>query len=194
MIQLGIGLDYSIYQDRAADFVAGKGFYLPRQLAGPYEVQNGDSLYPPPALLLFVPFLWIPSVVWWAIPLGIIAAVVYHHRPSIWVWPLLAFCTIAGNGFASTVQKGNPTMWIGAALAIATVWRPAGVLVLLKPSLFPFALFGAIDAAGGRPLVWCPGLPALPADVARLSPCPRRRPWPRLGVQRLRGARSCSSR
>ena len=34
-------------------------------------------------------------------------------------------------------------MWIGAALAIATVWRPAGVLVLLKPSLFPFALFGA---------------------------------------------------
>ena len=53
------------------------------------------------------------------------------------------FCTIAGNGFASTIQKGNPTMWIGAALALATLWRPAGVLVLLKPSLFPFALFGA---------------------------------------------------
>ena len=143
IIQLGIGLDYGIYQDRAAGFVAGNGFYLPRQLTGPYDLQNGDSLYPPPALLLFIPFLYLPALLWWAIPLGIILGIVVYHRPTMWVWPLVALCTIAGNGFASIIQKGNPTMWVGAAIPLATLWRPAAVLVLLKPSLFPFAFFGA---------------------------------------------------
>lgn len=141
-IQLGPGLDYGIYMDRAADFLAGRGFYLPRQLDGPYVVLNGDALYPPPSLLLFVPFVYLPAVLWWAIPLGIIAAIVVHHRPAMWSWPLMAACTVAGPGFAATIVKGNPLMWIGAAVAVATIWRPAAVLVLLKPSLFPFALFG----------------------------------------------------
>jgi hypothetical protein len=143
MIQLGIGLDYRIYLDRSADFVAGRGFYLDRQLHGPYDLELGDSLYPPPAVLLFVPFLWLPSILWWAIPLGIIAAVVIYQRPSIWVWPFLAFCAIAGNGFASTIQKGNPLMWVGAALALATVYRPFAVVGLLKWTVLPLVLFGA---------------------------------------------------
>ena len=33
-------------------------------------------------------------------------------------------------------------MWCSAAMALGTVWRWPAVGVLLKPSLFPFALFG----------------------------------------------------
>lgn len=142
-MQLGLGLDFRIYQDRAADFIAGRGFYLERQLSGPYLVQNGDALYPPPALILFVPFLWLPAFLWWVIPIGIIVAVVVYHRPSIWVWPLMSLCMVAGTGFANTVIKGNPTMWIAATVAASTLWRPAAAFVLLKPTLLPFALFGA---------------------------------------------------
>ncbi len=141
-IQLGMGLDFHIYQDRAADFVAGRGFYLARQLAGPYLIQNGDSLYPPPSLLLFVPFLWLPAFIWWVIPIAIILGVVVYYRPSLWVWPLLTLCMVAGTGFANTFIKGNPTMWIGAAVALSTLWRPIGVLVFVKPTFFPFGLLG----------------------------------------------------
>lgn len=37
---------------------------------------------------------------------------------------------------------GNPSMWIAAFAAAGTVWAWAYVLVLLKPSLAPFALLG----------------------------------------------------
>jgi hypothetical protein len=37
---------------------------------------------------------------------------------------------------------GNPSMWVAAAIALATVWRWPAALVLLKPTLAPFALIG----------------------------------------------------
>ena len=75
--------------------------------ADPYETGVGGLgafNYSPPIAWLIAPFgalqwptfLWLPAILWWAIPLGIIAGVVVYHRPSIWVWPLLAFCTSYG--------------------------------------------------------------------------------------------------
>ena len=47
-----VGMDYGIYMDRTHDWLAGDGFYRARQLTGaPYEIQNGDSFYPPTLLL-----------------------------------------------------------------------------------------------------------------------------------------------
>jgi hypothetical protein len=40
------------------------------------------------------------------------------------------------------IASGNPGLWIAMFAALGTVWRPAFALVLLKPSLAPFALFG----------------------------------------------------
>ncbi len=65
----------------------------------------------------------------------------WHWRPRPEVWPLIAFCA-AWPTTALKTWTGNPVLWIAAALAIATLWRGAAVLVLLKPSLLPFALFG----------------------------------------------------
>lgn len=138
----GIGWDYHIYMDRAGDFVAGRGFYLPRQLAGPYLVQNGDALYPPPAVLLFVPFLYLPPILYWAIPLGITAAVVVWHRPAVWAWPIIASVPLWNLYLMHEITKGNPGMWTLAAFSLATIWPAVGPFAALKWGLAPFALFG----------------------------------------------------
>jgi hypothetical protein len=137
-----VGADLRLYLDATQQALQGHGFYAAHQLAGPYAIADGDILYPPLVIALFVPFLVLPAVLFWLIPLGIVGVVVVRHRPRPWTWPLLAL----GLAFPITSLKlvhGNPVMWIAAAAALGTVWAWPAVLVLLKPSLAPFALIGA---------------------------------------------------
>lgn len=136
------GIDYRLYMDATARWLAGGPFYEPYQLAGPYTITAGDILYPPVALWLFVPFTFLPAVLWWLVPLGAIAVVVWALRPGPLAWPLIALCLV----WPPTVVKlitGNPVIWSVAALALGCLFVWPSVFVLLKPSLFPFALFGA---------------------------------------------------
>lgn len=137
-----LGVDYRLYIDVTRRWLEGGSYFEPYQLAGPYEIRAGDVLYPPVSLLFFAPFTVLPAVFYWAIPIVVIAWVVWHWRPRPEVWPLIAFCA-AWPTTALKTWTGNPVLWIAAALAVATLWRGAAVLVFLKPSLFPFALFGA---------------------------------------------------
>jgi hypothetical protein len=137
-----LGVDYRLYMDVTRRWLDGGPYFEPYQLAGPYQISAGDVLYPPVALLFFAPFTFLPPIVYWVIPFAAIGWVVWHWRPRPEVWPLIAFCV----AWPTTVLKtwtGNPVLWIATAMAVATLWRGAAVLVLLKPSLFPFALFGA---------------------------------------------------
>lgn len=137
-----LGADLTLYLAAAERWISSGGFYPVHQVAGPYPVSDGDILYPPPLLLLLIPFLVLPAVLFWIIPLGTIAAVVRRHRPRPWAWPLMAL----GLAYPVTTLKivhGNPVMWIAAAMALGTVYAWPSVLVLLKPSLAPFALIGA---------------------------------------------------
>jgi hypothetical protein len=130
------GQDFAMYRDAAARWLSGGGFYLPHQLAGPYPVTMGDVLYPPTSLLLLAPFTVLPAILWWAVPLGLLAVALWRLRPAPWAWPLMALCA----GFFQTrnlVAAGNPDMWLAAALAWGV--SPA---VLLKPTLAPLALAG----------------------------------------------------
>jgi hypothetical protein len=61
------------------------------------------------------------------------------------VWPLIALC-LAWPTTPLKVWTGNPVIWCVAAMAVSIVWRGGAPFALLKPSLFPFALFGI----GGR--------------------------------------------
>jgi hypothetical protein len=71
-----LGVDFHQYLAHTQRWLDGGSLYLERQLQGPYEIQAGDSLYPPPILYLTVPFaLGVPQLLWWAIPLTIIAAI-----------------------------------------------------------------------------------------------------------------------
>jgi hypothetical protein len=134
-------IDYTLYMEATTRWLAGGSFYEPYQLAGPYPLQMGDILYPPTGLLLFAPFTVLPAVLWWVVPLGVTGWAVWRLQPSPVAWPFLALC-LFWPPFVARVVAGNPVMWVMAAVALACLIRWPAVLVLLKPSLFPFALIG----------------------------------------------------
>lgn len=140
-----IGADRIIYRDAVFRLLDGGTWFYPEQTAGvPYEVIQGHVMYPPVALIWLVPGAFLPDLLWSLIPLSIIAGIVLWHRPSLWGWAGIALCL----GYPWTppmLLSGNPGIWIAAACALGTVWRPAFALILAKPALFPFALFGIRD-------------------------------------------------
>ena len=142
-----VGVDFTLYRDATARWLSGGSFYEPYQLAGPYSIRAGDVLYPPVALWLFVPFTLVPvtalaTLLWAAIPVAIAGWAIWRLRPRPATWPIIAFCVV----WPTTLLKlwtGNPVIWSVAALSLGVVHCWPSVFVLLKPSLFPFALFGA---------------------------------------------------
>lgn len=140
--QHALGTDFDYYRGIGQRWLDTGSFYLPRQLSGPYVVRaDVDVLYPPIALLLFLPFIVLPWPAWWLIPLGTVAWFVLRCRPAPWTWPILAFLAAWPTQIAH-VLYGNSTTWAIAAVAggLAAGWP--GVFVILKPSLAPFALAG----------------------------------------------------
>jgi len=143
-----IGVDLHSYQDATRSWLAGDGFYPARQLAGPYAITGAESatgaaiLYPPVSLLLFLPFTVLPEFLWYAIPLAAFGWAIWRLRPAMWSWPIIA-AGIALPMNVDVVIRGNPAIWVAAAFATGCVITGPAVLVLLKPSLFPFALMGA---------------------------------------------------
>lgn len=136
------GVDRAIYVTAAQRWLTGGSFYHSWQLSGTYDVLRGAVLYPPVSLWLFVPASFVPAVAWRLVPLIVIAAVIAHHRPAWWTWPLIA----AFLGFQWSVMifaSANPTLWIAAIVALGTIWTGPSVAVLVKPTLAPFALIGA---------------------------------------------------
>ncbi len=143
-----LGVDVALYRDAAARWFDGGPFYEPRQLAGPYEVAHGDILYPPVGLWLFVPFALLPDgialVLWWAIPAAITVFAIHRMAARPAAWPLIVLC-LAWPTTPLKIWTGNPVIWSVAAMAVAIMWRGGAPFALLKPSLFPFALFGIRD-------------------------------------------------
>jgi hypothetical protein len=141
-----LGVDVELYRDVTTRWLGGGTFYDTRQLVGPYEIAAGDVLYPPVGLWLFVPFAVLPTPIawalWWTIPIGLTAWAVRRLRPRPVAWPLIALC-IAWPTTLLKTWTGNPVIWSMAAMALGVVYYWPSVLVLLKPSLALFALFGA---------------------------------------------------
>lgn len=140
--QAAIGTDHGFYVGVAQRWLDTGELYLPHQLAGPYVVRaDVDVLYPPIALLLFVPFVWLPYPLWWIVPGVVVGAVIWRLRPAPWTWPLLAFL-VAWPRFISRLIYGNTDMWLLAAIAAGMIVGWTAVLVVIKPSLGVFALIG----------------------------------------------------
>jgi hypothetical protein len=91
---------------------------------------------------LFVPFTFLPALLWWLIPAVALGWCLERLRPKPIVWPVLALC-LAWPPTLVKIVTGNPVIWAVAALAMGVLYAWPSVLVLIKPSLFPFALFGA---------------------------------------------------
>lgn len=137
------GMDFSFYREIGVRWLADGTFYTERQLADqPYEiVAMSDVLYPPTALALFVPFVFLPAPLWWLIPLGVIAFVVWTYRPSPWAWVgILAL--IAWPRTFGAVLFGNTDMWVAAGVAAGLRWGWPASLILIKPTFLPLAIVG----------------------------------------------------
>ena len=135
-----LGVDQHNYFVAALRWFNGGTFYLEHQLTGPY-IPTGEPLYPPVTLWLLVPFAHLPAFLWWAVPSVLFGYALYRLGPHGW-WVPAAVGVFAVSKTIDAWWLGGPTIWIPAFLALG-LWRGGwAVLVLLKPSLFPFALAG----------------------------------------------------
>ena len=133
-----LGGDFRMYLAIAHRVLSGGPLYEPRQLAGPYVTVPGDSMYPPIAFPLFAAFTVLPAALWWA-PVAIVG---YRLR-SVRGWRLAAILwLLAVPSTLPIIWTGNPVMWAMVGLALPRWWSWT---VLLKPSVFPFALIGIRD-------------------------------------------------
>jgi hypothetical protein len=158
-----VAVDFAFWNVIAERWLATGSMYTPAQLAGPYDPHalifsapnEIPSLYPPPAILWFLPFLYLPPVLWWAIPLGFLAYAIVRLQPAAWSWPVMAALLVFPS-FSSTIIVGNTTMWIAAFLAGGLLYSWPAMLILVKPALAPFALVGIRRRSWWIALaVWC---------------------------------------
>jgi hypothetical protein len=137
-----LGMDFLFYRDVAARWFDTGAYYLPHQLAGPYTATlMVDNLYPPPALLLFAPFLVLPAVLWWIIPIAVLGAFLAWCRPAPIAWPLLALVLVAQRT-QTAFLFGNTDLWMAAAIAGGIRWGWPAALLVIKPTFLPLALVG----------------------------------------------------
>jgi hypothetical protein len=135
------GNDLAIYTTATESLLRNGQWYLERQLHGPYPLLYGDVLYPPVTAFAFAPWIVLPFVVYLAIPIVVVAVLIATWRPAPWTWPVMAACLL----YPMTPLKaiaGNPVLWMAMFLALGLRYRWPAALILLKPSLGPFALVG----------------------------------------------------
>jgi hypothetical protein len=138
-----LAVDFELYQGFTRSWLAGGGWYAPEQLAGPYVIEDVmGNAYPPTLLYLTVPFaLGLPALLWWLIPLGLIAAVLWRSPPAWWAWPVLA-ATLAYPRTWTPIVTGNPSMWAIAFAVAGVAWGWPAVGAALKLTFAPLALIG----------------------------------------------------
>ena len=194
-LALAVGGDYRAHMAVAQRVLNGGSYYNLDQFA-PYPIRGGDVLYPPVTIYLLVPVSVLPepirAIVWWGIPLSLIGWAVVRHRPAWWSWPALALCCWWWRT-PSQIIHGNIVMWIGAAVAVGTIYRWPAVLAIVKPSVAPFALIGIRSRAWWLAfaalillslpfLAWTLQYPAVIANLQGLSPVYSLPEYPFLGI------------
>jgi hypothetical protein len=138
-----LGNDLNGYIVGARRFLDTGSPYLRAQVAGPWQLQPDSFIHPPVAVLLFIPWVVLPAVLWWVIPLALTTWSVVRLRPAPWAWPVIAACLLWPRT-AGIVIAGNSDMWVAAAVGVALAFRlPTTVLIVMKPSYLPLALIGA---------------------------------------------------
>jgi hypothetical protein len=127
--------------DATNRWLAGGSYFLPRQLAGPSQLEMGDVMYPPVALWLFAPFTVLPAILWWAVPAAVTISAFGRLRPAPWAIAL-SLVVLVYPKYLALWFDGNPGMYVIAAIAAAAEWGTPASLALFKPSMLPLAMFG----------------------------------------------------
>lgn len=127
-----VGYDPRLFAQFGARFVATGEAYYPVQFGEPYRAEGTVNVYPPLAMYLFVPFAYLPLVLWWAIPLGVFGWHLWSCRPRLWTWPVMALI-LGLVPTASALVYGSSTMWSVALICIGLRHPAAMALLAFKP-------------------------------------------------------------
>ena len=136
--------DLEIYTAATDRLFSGGSWFFDRQLHGPYPLVNGDVLYPPVAAFVFAPWIVLPFALYLGIALSGLAWLVWDWKPAPWAWPLLALCLLYPGTGMKTIA-GNPSIYAALFTGLGLRYGWPAAMVLLKPSLAPFALVGIRD-------------------------------------------------
>jgi hypothetical protein len=137
-----LGYDYGHYLDAVHRWIETGSPYLPNEVAAPFpEFEPETFLHPPISLPFFAAFLILPAILWWAIPIAIVAWSIVAWRPAPWTWPWLAL-VLAWPRTPGAIIVGNTDMWAAAVVALALRFGWPGALMVLKPSYFPLIFIG----------------------------------------------------
>jgi hypothetical protein len=136
-----LALDYGHYLDGTRRWLDTGTPYLADEVAAPFQYQDLTFMHPPFTLLLFAPFLVLPPVLWWAIPIGVTTVLVVSWRPAPWTWPVMALLLALPRAHIAVIV-GNTDLWVLAATAAGLQFGWPALLVALKPSLYPFMFSG----------------------------------------------------
>lgn len=137
--------DYTLYMEATQSWLQGGSFYLPEQLAGPYDLAWGQILYPPVLLVLFVPSVFLPVLIWLVVPFAVTTIAMVAHRPNLIAWACVLGLIAMDPLQLLIYPAGNPTIWLVMAMALATHRPWISAFILVKPSLTPFGLAGIRD-------------------------------------------------
>lgn len=168
----GFSTDEAFYRAAAQHWLDTGQFYLPNQLEGPYHVVlSRDVLYPPIALVLFVPLTLVPPIAWWVVPIAVIVYTTAQLRPAAWTWPLLGLVLLWPRS-QGAVLWGNSDLWVAALVSAGMLWGWPAALIALKPTFLPLALVGVRHRSWWIAVAFLSGLtiPLLPlwADYFRV--------------------------
>ena len=163
------GLDYRWHVAAAQRLLDTGTPYLPWQLTGPYVIGNGAILYPPTAFLLFIPFIWLPAVLWWAVPIAIRPGRCGGTARRCGRGSSSRCCSPSTSRSTSTCS-GTRRCGSSRPSRAGTVWRWPFVFVFAKPTFAPIAFLGirhrswwvALGDPRGR-------VAAVPARLVRLA-------------------------
>ena len=140
------GHDFNLYVDAAARWLAGGPFYPESQLVGTFPDDGNAILYPPTALwflgaLAVIP-RWLAGALWFAFPFVVLAWQWARMRPFPILWPFLAMIVAWPPTLLSFAVWNSGPVFVGL-LALATRYHWPAALIGLKPSVLPFAFWGA---------------------------------------------------
>ena len=150
-LKLGVlGVDHAMFMDFGRRWFEGGTIYLPYQFAGPYAYDVGSgtmdvatmpALYPPIVGPVFAVWRFLPVVLWWAIPLGVLVYAFVRWRPALWSWPVM-LATLIWPNTADALWAGSSTLWVVAGVAGGLLWGWPAAVIAFKPSFAPFMLIG----------------------------------------------------
>lgn len=115
--------------------------YQASEVAAAFDYGPATFLHPPIALLLFLPFTWLPPILWYVLPVGFTVWCVWQWRPAAWAMAVIAVCLLWPRSPAMLVA-GNTDLWMMALAAAGMRWHWPFILIAIKPSFAPLALVG----------------------------------------------------